>query len=241
MNYGKFPKINEVWRPTPFSDGSFNKDGWVKVVGINLKGYKGFDKCRPGLIVVHKRQGKWDTKNKMFHPCISYQYFIDDMHAKYYERDDVIKRKKKFVFPLDEGDYIHEWFELTYAQYLTIPRSILQSMPSTWQKDFVRLLKELDETYDWLPKEGCYHVTLQELVESRETPGEMEWGRELEDPFQDYNRGRREIEKEVPVNDVKTCSSCGGMKKHHHDHAPNGFETCKTCSGTGKEISTKAK
>lgn len=40
---------------------------------------------------------------------------------------------------------IHEWFELSYAQYLTIPRSVLQSMPQEWQDRFVKCLEELKE------------------------------------------------------------------------------------------------
>ena len=32
---------------------------------------------------------------------------------------------------------------------------------------------------------------------------------------------------------MKICPSCGGMKMHHTDHAPGGFETCSTCSGQG--------
>lgn len=49
---------------------------------------------------------------------------------------------------------VHTWFELTYAQYLTVPRSILQEMPDEWQERFVACLEELDQTFDWLPKDG---------------------------------------------------------------------------------------
>jgi hypothetical protein len=35
---------------------------------------------------------------------------------------------------MNDFELIHNWFELTYAQYLTIPRSILQSMPVEWQR-----------------------------------------------------------------------------------------------------------
>lgn len=49
---------------------------------------------------------------------------------------------------------IHEFFGLTYANYIAIPRSILQSMPEKWQHKFVELLEELDETFEWR-REGC--------------------------------------------------------------------------------------
>ena len=81
---------------------------------------------------------------------------------------------------------IHDWFELTYAQYLTIPRSVLQSMPVEWQARFVKCLQELDDAIDWRPKEGRYWVVLAgEEFYSLE--------QELPDEFRDYERGRRRI------------------------------------------------
>jgi hypothetical protein len=77
---------------------------------------------------------------------------------------------------------IHTWFELTYAQYLTIPRSVLQSMPDEWQTKFVDLIDELDETIDWRPKSGRYWVELRD-----------ENGKITRCPFKDYERGRRQI------------------------------------------------
>lgn len=50
---------------------------------------------------------------------------------------------------------IWDWFELSYAQYLAIPRSILQTMPIEWQKKFVELMDELDELIDWR-RDGCW-------------------------------------------------------------------------------------
>jgi hypothetical protein len=79
---------------------------------------------------------------------------------------------------------IHEWFELTYAQYLTIPRSVLQSMPAEWQQRFVDCLKELDNTIDWRPEVGRYWVRLKD-----------DKGHWLHDPLADYERGRRRIQK----------------------------------------------
>lgn len=79
-------------------------------------------------------------------------------------------------------DPVHTWFELSYAQYLTIPRSILQSMGREWQRRFVQCLEELDEAIDWRPSEGRYWVRLKD--------GQ---GRFVHDPFMDYQRGRRVI------------------------------------------------
>ena len=74
-----------------------------------------------------------------------------------------------------EEDPIHIWFELSYAQYLTIPRSVLQSMSYEWQKRFVKCLEELDESFNWRPEEGRYWVRLKD--------GE---GRFIRDPLMEY-------------------------------------------------------
>lgn len=79
---------------------------------------------------------------------------------------------------------IHRWFELTHAQYLTIPRSVLQSMPEEWQRDFVHLLELLDDSIDWRPESGCYWVRLRDKR-----------GRFVEDKFMDYARGRRIVSR----------------------------------------------
>lgn len=47
---------------------------------------------------------------------------------------------------------IHTWFSLTYANYLVLPRSVLQSMPEEWQQRFISVVRELDESFghlDW--------------------------------------------------------------------------------------------
>jgi hypothetical protein len=76
---------------------------------------------------------------------------------------------------------IHHWFELTYSNYLVLPRSILQSMPQDWQARFVRCLEELrDVAPDDAP--DSYWV--------RATSG----NRFVRDPYSNYERGRRVVE-----------------------------------------------
>ncbi len=58
---------------------------------------------------------------------------------------------------------MHTWFELSYAQFLTVPRIVMQSMPLLWQDDMVRLLEEMDNTFDWRPEKGRYHVQLKDF------------------------------------------------------------------------------
>jgi hypothetical protein len=73
------------------------------------------------------------------------------------------------------ADALHAWFELSYAHYLTIPRSILQSMPIEWQERFAACLRELDAALPWRPTEGRYWVKLKD-----------DRGRYVCDPFDDY-------------------------------------------------------
>lgn len=80
-------------------------------------------------------------------------------------------------------DAIHGWFSLSYASYLTIPRSVLQSMPGEWQERFVALLGEMEAR--------CYaHGVSWPTTEVR-VRGER--GKFLIDPLRDYERGRRNV------------------------------------------------
>jgi hypothetical protein len=88
---------------------------------------------------------------------------------------------------LDDDEPIHTWFELSYANYLTVPRSALQSMPVEWQRKLAALLEELDHSIDWRPQEGRYFVQLKN--------GQ---GRFMEDPLSDYERGRRRLPYKGP-------------------------------------------
>ena len=90
---------------------------------------------------------------------------------------------------------IHDWFGLSYAQYLTIPRSIMEAMPTEWQLQFTKLLEELDDTYDWRP-EGQYRCTLhnpdydykEEFNHNDEAEFDDErfWGPSIHDPLESY-------------------------------------------------------
>lgn len=94
------------------------------------------------------------------------------------------------------ADKLHLWWELSYAQYLTVPRSVMQSMPDDWQSRMALLLEELDERIEWRPKEGCYKVELRDYCYQFDADAEREvfaWGPEITDPLMDYQRGRRRI------------------------------------------------
>lgn len=81
-----------------------------------------------------------------------------------------------------DDEPIHGWFGLSYASYLTLQRSVLQSMPLEWQRRFVKCLEELDEAAADLSCGSCYCVLRRDAN-----------GRFIHDPFADYERGRRRI------------------------------------------------
>jgi hypothetical protein len=75
---------------------------------------------------------------------------------------------------------VDEWFELTRANYLVLPRLVLQSAPVEWQRRFVECLEELHEMFGDVPKQGQYTVYLR-----------REDGRFFkDDPLADYRHGR---------------------------------------------------
>ena len=59
---------------------------------------------------------------------------------------------------------VHNWFELSYASYLTLPRSVMEAMPYEWQVAMVALLEEADETLDWdaVKPNGKYEVRVRD-------------------------------------------------------------------------------
>ena len=83
---------------------------------------------------------------------------------------------------------VHDWFELSYSSYFVLPRSILQSLPTDLQQQFIDAVEAIEGYYDHracIPHKGSYRVYLKD-----------EQGRFMHDPFQDYERGRRRISKE---------------------------------------------
>jgi hypothetical protein len=45
-------------------------------------------------------------------------------------------------------DRLWDWFGLSYASWLTLPRVLMHEMPDDWQARMAELLQEWDETWD---------------------------------------------------------------------------------------------
>jgi hypothetical protein len=88
-------------------------------------------------------------------------------------------------------DHVHTWFELTYANYLVLPRTLLQSMPDWWQAEFVKMLETLREGFAHLEHAPGYSVQARGAG-----------GRFIKDPTPHYNRGRTYLE---PAMHAKSC------------------------------------
>lgn len=53
---------------------------------------------------------------------------------------------------------IHTWFGLSYSNYLVLHRTLLQSMPEEWQRDFVEKLDELHQSFAHVEQAACFKV-----------------------------------------------------------------------------------
>lgn len=80
-----------------------------------------------------------------------------------------------------DNDAIHDYFGLTYANFLVLPRVALQSMPDEWQKKFVELLNDIPEV---LPEVS--HIEPDKYTVSCRSFN----GRYVRNPWPHYNRGR---------------------------------------------------
>lgn len=57
-----------------------------------------------------------------------------------------------------DTEAIHLHFSLSYANYMVLPRTLLQSMPDEWQARFVALVDELGEAFGHVPQAEAYKV-----------------------------------------------------------------------------------
>lgn len=81
-----------------------------------------------------------------------------------------------------EDGPVHTWFELTYANYLVLHRTVLQSMPGEWQERFVACLMELQDACAGLEMPSKFAVNVR-----------RDDGRFTSDPVPHYNRGRTRL------------------------------------------------
>ncbi len=52
-----------------------------------------------------------------------------------------------------------QWFSLSYAAWLTLPRVLMHEMPDEWQRKMAELLNEFDDT--WKPQDCSIFITMK--------------------------------------------------------------------------------
>lgn len=147
---------------------------------------------------------------------------------------------KKRPFAVDP-EPVHEFFGLTYASYLVVPRSVLQSMPPEWQEKLVSLLKEAEARMDRRYGFGKWGVEwpLGYVVMLRHNGTGKLVSPAKADPLNDYDRGRRnllpdELEQKDTMCWVKgenfRCD-CGGNVFRKLVEPPLRYR-CNSCGAT---------
>lgn len=64
---------------------------------------------------------------------------------------------KETIQPRNSGE-LWDWFGLSYASFLVLPRVLMHEMPIEWQDKMAALLHEYDETFD--TSSVCHSVTV---------------------------------------------------------------------------------
>lgn len=116
-----------------------------------------------------------------------------------------------------ESELMEGFWGMGKAEYLTIPRSIIQLMPVEWQNKLGRLMGDMDDLVDWHPEgENRYWVQLGYLEFEHTDDFIDEEGSiiEVSDPLQEYRHGngyaealfvnkQKELENEKEAKEVK--------------------------------------
>jgi len=140
------------------------------------------------------------------------------------ELPESLKNPKKVLQRIKSCQRLDEYFGLSYASYLVVPRIVLNSMPEDWQNKFVDLLNELNEWIDFAPPQNHeYRVTLWKTDEDGD---ETE---QVNDRFRHYRH-------EPPLPLKKEISESSDCENGNHWYVKT---QCKKCNGLGDGLQHK--
>lgn len=136
---------------------------------------------------------------------------------------------------------IHGWFSLSYASYLVMPRTLLQSMPVEWQERFVKCLNEYNAAFRSVEQADAYEVRV--LARERQFIGYTDscpdcagdgvaltaYGQALYDLSHDGDAVREPTQAEVAafeeqwpaelaLDEECPCETCDGDGRIDRDH-----------------------
>tara|TARA_B100000902_G_C27315541_1_gene921082 strand:- start:3101 stop:3547 length:447 start_codon:yes stop_codon:yes gene_type:complete len=83
---------------------------------------------------------------------------------------------------------VHSWFGLSYATWLTIPRVLLEQMPTDWQLQFTHLLEQYENTFPERPPIGTQVRVTDQRNKLIPTP---EWVTNYRHPDQKFIDGMK--------------------------------------------------
>ena len=91
---------------------------------------------------------------------------------------------------IESDEPVHDFFGLSYASYLVLPRLVMQSMPVEWQRQMVALLEEAGRRFGDHYEANDYDV---KLVCGERPEGDDEEPVYRYDWLSDYRRGRARL------------------------------------------------
>lgn len=112
------------------------------------------------------------------------------------------KLRSENVHP-DDDTPMSYFFNLSYANYLVINRSKLESMPTEWQEDMIELLNEMEDEFRYLPDQPAINVQIL-----------------AREPDRFYRESL-------------TCEECNGSGFKLDDKGEETEEECEFCDGMG--------
>ena len=101
------------------------------------------------------------------------------------------------------NDSIHRYFGLSYASWLVMPRTLLQSMPRSWSEPFADMLGDFDDHWSGLPDD---YLPSGYTVMPREGSSFSSWTCYR---LPHYNRGRTIVDHEGKIVSPKTITTLG--------------------------------
>jgi len=114
---------------------------------------------------------------------------------------------------------VHEYFGLTYANYLVLPRSVLQCMPNDWQTRFVQMLRELHGTFDLSDNYRVLLLDKDDHYEDSDTP-DHDRANVIHDPLSNYRHPDwTELAKRLQPNRATTTMT-ESIQANGHDFDP---------------------